>query len=152
MTPEEYKSQVNEIVDAHIEKTRAFDTRKDYHKITKATTLAIQQATDAFCEAQVVEVTETREVLFVREYGQPSELVREQYIKLLEDNSVDSYEIGLQVWVKGYNRRKTRHLGLKPEAYRVCKPDERILSAFAVINERCEIDEKCLCAAHSNVW
>ena len=123
MTPEEYKAQVNEIVDAHIEKTRAFDTRKITTRLQRPPPWQFNRPPTPFARH-----------------------------KLLEDNSIDSYEIGLQVWVKVYNRRKTGHLGLKPEAYRFYKPDGRILLAFAVIDARCEIEEKCLCAVHSKVW
>lgn len=141
MTPEEYRARVNEIVDTHVEQTGALDDRADYYNVATATKLAIEKATRAFCEAQVAEVTESPEVLFVRKYGQPSELVREQYIKLLEDNSRND-SVQHRVRVDGYNRKGAHHKGLKPEAYSFCKPDERILAAFAVTGARCEIEEE----------
>jgi len=141
MTPEELKTEVARIIDDHVAAVQKLDTREKYADVTTTTSMAITKAIKAFCAAQAAEITESHEVLFVRKYGQPSELVREQYIKLLEDNSRND-STQHRVMVDGYNRRGAHHKGLKPEAYAFCKPDERVKAAFAVIDARCEIEEK----------
>jgi hypothetical protein len=147
MTPEELKAAVSAAITAHVEAVAGLDSRAGYFNLKRATQKTISEAVAAFCDAQASEIAESREVLFIGKYGQASELVRAQYIKLLEDNSRND-SMQHTVWVAGYNARGAHHWGLRPEAYSFCKPDERIKAAFAVIDAPCMIEEK----PHSEQW
>lgn len=77
---------------------------------------------------------------FVKKYGQSSEDVRSKYVQLLIANSCSD---GLMrtVEVPGFNGPNRPCLGLKPEAYELCLPSERVERAFALIGAKCIIDK-----------
>lgn len=135
------KAELAAVVDSFVASVATLDDCEQYKGLRAATQHSVKMAMDSFLGAQAKHIQESREVLFVRKYGQPSELVRKQYVKLLEGNSRnDGHQH--RVSVAGYNARGAHHWGLKPEAYSFCKPDERILAAFAVTEEWCAIEEK----------
>lgn len=129
-------------------KTAELDTKHRFdHAVIDPAQRAVASIIRTYASKIRDTVRESDEVLFVRKYRQPSEVVRAEYVARLEANSFQG-GTGHDVRVTGYNARGAHHWVLRCGSYAHCQPTERELDAFRVIRGQCEIAPK----PHTERW
>lgn len=146
MLPSEIKSQLCAAIDAHVAAGEHLQAA-DYRTLADRTCTSILASLKAFMVDQEEDIVICDEDKYVLTYRQPSAVVRAEYIDMLEANSCQGSYIHT-VRVHGYNAGKRHHWGLKPGAYTLCKPDTRVMDAFAVIGAACFVAEE----THREIW